>query len=512
MSLLSIKLPQLFRPYSLFFLAVCVRLLYLNYFGAPEGVDSGFYQENATILINAGYNPLALLAYKVPPYYWLYSMVIALLANNLYAVIGLQIFLAGLSSVLVYSIAKSVFSENAGILSGLFYVFLFELFQWDTYILTDSLFVFILVLATYVVVRREDWKRLNWLILLSLLLLAIIMLRPTAFPFLAALALFWLSQVTPSKRRIIVSFLLIVLGMVGLGAYAMGLFSQGEGLNIAHYLRYYIDNFRQGIVIRDRLAYSLPVQWDPGLTVSNLVLAISIFIHRIAAFWFITVKEFSLWHKVFNLFTLTPLFLFALVGYFRKKREVIRPAYITLFRYLIGVFVLFQAMTEVDYDFRYRVPVLPFVILFAGYGLTIIKPTKLFPRARLFELVRYISVGSLLALTDFVLFGVLNYLHVNIYLAALLDFVVGMIIGYLLHSRFTFRYDTTGKQIQKFSQLIVVGLGGLIITWLILYWVADGMGIHPALAKFIAMCLSFIWAYSMNRWWVFRRSSDSPIV
>lgn len=493
-------------PAVIFIAAVVVRLALLATLGVHIGADTTFYSSKAAIIVAAHYNIFALAVHGVPPYYWLYPLVMAVFRSNATAIIVFQILLQGLAAILVYAIGATLFDRRAGIMAGLLYVGLFELFQWDIYILTDSLFVFLLVLATYLLVRWERLRTRSTAIGLVITLVGIALLRPTSLPFFVAVGL-WGLRTFRASRRFIVASLIVGAGVALLVATRLGLFNPHQGYGIAYYGGYFFMLFQHGIVIRDRPAYTLDVHWDHGVTLSNLAFLGSIFLHRLVAFWYATVREFAPFHKLLNIVTLVPLYVLAVIGVWRRPNNASVGSRITFVLQVILFFWVFQALTEVDYDFRYRAPVLPFVVLLAGNGLASILPQTIIQSETVAELGRYIAAGSVVALTDF---GLLNLFvrvfHANLYVAILVGFVIGSVVGYVIHSRWTFRYDARGQHITKLSQLMTVGIGGIVLTESVIYGIVTVFHANYNLAKLLAVGISFVWAYSCSRWWVFRKS------
>lgn len=482
----------------IFLLSAAVRILYLYFIGVHIGGDTLFYDTNAHLVMASGYNPFSLLQAGIPPYYWLYPYILGLLQDNHLAIIIVQILLQGIASVLLYKIGTILFNRQTGIIAGISFGLFFEVFQWDTYILTDSLFIFLLVVSAYFLVKKLPAA-------FATSILAVVLLRPTSLPLLAAVGMYGISTLRLKKKYIVV--FLLVLGTSGLLlAYALDLFDPNRQYGIAYYLRYFFSLFERGIVIRDRPDYILPAAWDTGFSAHNLFLFLNIFLHKLAAFWYVTVQDFSWAHKLLNIFTLVPLYCFGVLGYIYNRKEQTHINIYLFFLHVILFFWVFHALTEVDFDFRYRLPVLPFVLLFASYGFSQLLRDIKISRAQLLELVRYVIVGLLVTASDIAVLNILiHFFHVNIYLATLLGFITGTAIGYSLHRTWTFRYAGTNNHALKISQLLVVSLVGLTLTECIMYAGTQLLHTNYNIAKLAALIASFLWAYSCTKWWVFRK-------
>lgn len=119
--------------------------------------------------------------------------------------------------------------------------------------------------------------------------------------------------------------------------------------------------------------------------------------------------------------------------------------------------------------------------------------------------VRYFLAGGIVISLDFGLLNILYLLGVNLIIATTVGFIAGSVMGFFIHSRWTFNYDTSGKNMLKLSQFLGVGIGGLVLTDIIIYSLAYKIGLNYNTAKVIAVLVSIIWAYSASRWWVFRK-------
>lgn len=489
-------------PLGIFLTSLGIRFLYLYLFGIKIGADSTFYELSSQHIIAAGYNPLAL--FPTPPYYWLYPYIIAIFHSNYFLLVIFQVILQSVVAVLMYRIGTLLYGKKAGIIAGLIYAFLFEIFQWDTYILTDSVFVGLLVFVLYMLTKGIAKIISYHSLILAGGIMAVILLRPTSFPFLVALVVYLLWRLRKYRKLIILS--LIIIGIVGvIIAYAIGLFESGHKFGVTYYLQYFFSLYERGIVIRDRPFYDIDTAWESGFTASNSITFCNIFMHKLAAFWYVTVQDFSWPHKLFNILTLIPLYCFAILGYIYSWRNPSKHPIVKFTFQVIIFFWVFQALTEVDYDFRYRVPVLPFVILFASNGFVELWKHLGVSSVQVRELCRYVLVGVVVTMSDIGLLNVLiRAFHFNVYLATFLGFIVGSLVGYFLHSRWTFRYDTTGKQVLKISQILLVSGVGLLLTETIMYYGTTTFGWHYNMAKISALVVSVLWAYSCTKWWVFR--------
>ena len=358
-----------FAPISIFLLNVATRLVYFFTFGVRDGGDSWFYMQNARIILDHYGNPLALLQEGIYPYYWLYPFFLVMFQTNTVVIVLLQIVLQSLAAVCLYQIGKKLWSASVGLIAGVAYAFFFEVFQWDTYILTDSLFLAAVIASVYgVVVAIERKTAAAWL-LPTLSMLGLFLLRPTSVVYLASVG-FLGAMPMPTRIRVYVALLALTAVMIG-GGYLTAYGSQ-KAFGVAYSVYYYKDLLRQGVVVRDRPEYTLALGWDSHFTVKNVLLTASLLEHRAVAFWRFYIPAHSFNHRILNLLTFVPLYGLALVGgmrsFFGRPFDQ-RKAFLVV---IILAYWVFQTLTEVDYDWRYRVPILPWVLLFAAAGTVVV--------------------------------------------------------------------------------------------------------------------------------------------
>lgn len=124
-------------------------------------------------------------------------------------------------------------------------------------------------------------------------------------------------------------------------------------------------------------------------------------------------------------------------------------------------------------------------------------------------------VGLVSTAIDIVL---LRLLHQNfgvaLWLSVALAFFAGTINGYWMNSRWTFGYNTKGREAVKFTQFATVSLIGLGLTEVIVnyYAVSINQSINLfgqtlsayLVGKLIAVMIVFFWNFFANKFWTFK--------
>jgi putative flippase GtrA len=93
------------------------------------------------------------------------------------------------------------------------------------------------------------------------------------------------------------------------------------------------------------------------------------------------------------------------------------------------------------------------------------------------------------------------------FVAAAAGYVCGVLVHYALSSRIVFRKRLTKRGVvveaPTLAKFFAAGFFGLIVTAAIVGLMADVIGIHPLLAKFVAAGCSFIVVFLSLRFFVF---------
>ena len=147
--------------------------------------------------------------------------------------------------------------------------------------------------------------------------------------------------------------------------------TSGPQFGLAPYFDYFSSLFEKGILVRDRPTLTVAVEWLPGFNLPNILLFLKLFISKIFLFWSPIAPEFSFGHKVVSILTFTPLITLGFFGMLQGLANAHDPnkyRFIVFLSSIIIFFWIFQSFTEIDYDWRYRLPVLPFMVIFASYG------------------------------------------------------------------------------------------------------------------------------------------------
>jgi tetratricopeptide (TPR) repeat protein len=155
-------------PISIFVLAFLVRFIYLiqiksslPFFYAP--IMDELYHDTLAQQIASGQWIGTEPFFRAPLYIYLLAFIYEIFGHSYFLPRLFQILIGSLSCVLIFFIAKKLFNQTVGILSGVMASFYAMLFFYDASLLTTSLEVFLdLALIGLLILSAKKPKLLNW--------------------------------------------------------------------------------------------------------------------------------------------------------------------------------------------------------------------------------------------------------------------------------------------------------------------------------------------------------------
>lgn len=309
-----------------------------------------------------------------------------------YGILGFNLFCDIITALLLILLIKRVSRHYIPIITvAILYLFSYEIVLWLFYILTDMtfmLFAFLVLFFSFISFseRKKQRALLLWGVTIFIIFISIY-IRPTFIPlfsfYIIALFVFLTFDISdPIKRsNFIRKFALFsCLSVIVLIFYFAASISDSSSylsnmlLKVGFDSRYFIcelgspfcEGEMRGVVVNNRpyTYHKMPV------SVIDFVLIIADkFLHFFAVF----TRDYSLKHKIFNCLLFLPLYVLALITLyeiFRKKSKLSPEEWNLAFLSVIFIiiFALFHSITILDYDWRYRLPCIPPLIVLAGIG------------------------------------------------------------------------------------------------------------------------------------------------
>ncbi len=280
-----------------------------------------------------------------------------------------QIALSGIATFCLYRLARRMYGARTGMLAALMFAAYPEIQTWNTYILTESLFVSMSIIAlSLVVAARRPWH----IAFAALALIFACTVRPHAVILLPAVLAYvaWRLWLARCYRW------LTVLGLAVALAVPLALTVVGGMLAHETVLKHYID----GTIIwgYDTLRLHMPGALAPDVTAATNPIGQILAFAADKPVYFLQLAGLKLWyqflqarpyysasHNIFLVATLLPVYALALWG-------ATRPVAHGGARLLLISVVVFQslavAVTFADWDGRHLLVILPFLFVFAAAG------------------------------------------------------------------------------------------------------------------------------------------------
>ena len=125
-------------------------------------------------------------------------------------------------------------------------------------------------------------------------------------------------------------------------------------------------------------------------------------------------------------------------------------------------------------------------------------------RQTLVELARYLVASALALGVDTGLYALGLRLHFGYPLAAILGFLGGLAVAYLLSVRWAFRTRRLGNARIEFVVFAAIGVLGLLLTESLLWLQIDVLAFGPLPAKLAASCGVFLFNFGARKFILFK--------
>lgn len=116
------------------------------------------------------------------------------------------------------------------------------------------------------------------------------------------------------------------------------------------------------------------------------------------------------------------------------------------------------------------------------------------------QLIRYVFVGGASFVVDFgLLFVLTEYAHFYYILSATISFIAGLLANYFLGTAWIFKHSRIKNKAAEFSLYAIVGVVGLILNNVLMYFFTSIIGIYYLLSKIITSALVMLWNFFGRR-------------
>ena len=122
----------------------------------------------------------------------------------------------------------------------------------------------------------------------------------------------------------------------------------------------------------------------------------------------------------------------------------------------------------------------------------------------LLQLFRYTIVGGFAFFIDFgTLFLLTEYFNIYYLLSAGIAFIIGLFINYYLSVRWVFTRRTMENRIMEFSLFALIGIIGLGLNELFIWFLTEILYIYYLLSKIFAALVIYLYNFSARKYILF---------
>ena len=373
--------------------------------GLPKSSDSYWYisyacglLENFSIGLNI--DEVLYLGYNL-----LLALLLGLFKSSV-TVVLIQAVTASLAIILVYRIALLLFNRTTAVLAGLFYLYIWDITLWSTYVLSDSFFVSLLLLCVYLLLRAMEPGSRRYKVVFAVAALYMCVFRPTGVLIMAMMVLYIGSRLDTKKMAALLQkYKSWCLGFLGVAVVLAGYFYSRSVFDpLIRSLQYNAKLVLYNVYAKGWI-YDIPTAYDfffrpnYSIDISNS-LVLSFLVHnwesisvlyarRAIAFlgawtWQIPIRNWV--DAMYFAFKLLPT-VFFIIGTVVALRNGKFGRAAILWLIVFAVFA-FCVLLFIDAMYRYRFPAMPFIAMVVAYGLdrTISGGWSLAKRARTLRL------------------------------------------------------------------------------------------------------------------------------
>jgi hypothetical protein len=286
-------------------------------------------------------------------------------------ILALNVVCAAVTAVFLLKIVRAVSDSTAAAVAALlFYVTAYDVFTWVNRLLTDNIYTMLAVIVFALAVRGitdgQSRNRARTVKMCIALILAVIT-RPVGFvlvPLTVMTEWVFVRRDTKVNRRAVwVVFAAGVITAILVHAYFFQDMRRWPSDFMRPKLQEYADREQRGEVVWDHTEMFRPRPVTFGDHVA-------IEVDRLTRFFQVTSKRNSSAHNLYSIMYFGPLYGLALVGVITALRndDRRRSAVVHVALFWILSAAALSAVSVLDYDWRYRLPLMPQIILLAACG------------------------------------------------------------------------------------------------------------------------------------------------
>ena len=350
-----------------FILSICWLLIngFLLYsLGIKYAIDTTRFDAEATAWLNGKFEP----SYRL--WYSGYVVVLVVFKNifhSIYPSIIFQYIVSFIATILFYQgLCKLVKNNQAAFYTTLLVICYLPIQQWNTCLLTESIFISLILLFVWAFsIEKQSHK---WLVLFLISILAASVRPNGGILFTICFTLYCIPLIQHNKKISIIFIIGIAVALLMLHSYTdtfyqflLNSFNKGE--IICGYDHWTALNKTR--ILNDSSSGSITKIID--LITSNPIKSLQLFVGRFVALWSDVRIYYSLQHNIFIGFYLLIAYVTAIIGFIQYRKAFAELALVTLL--YCGINSLLVMFTYADWDGRFLAPLLPIIFIWSGLGI-----------------------------------------------------------------------------------------------------------------------------------------------
>jgi 4-amino-4-deoxy-L-arabinose transferase-like glycosyltransferase len=301
-------------------------------------------------------------------YYIGYLLLIAfcrLIGVGVAGVIAIQLMMAGLAACALYDLGRRLHGESAGLFAAGLFVLNPDIARWNAYILTDSLYISLVILAVWSTQKAFELGR-YWYLLAAAVLASATLIRPNGSVLILVSLLYLTSGIKDRNLRRLTTCAVLLASILGALALLRS-YTLHFGDNPVTALRYGVTGISEWDVVMPSEPEPFAGEWTDliGYIARHPFASLRLGATRVVIELIHARPFFSFRHNALLLLSLPVIYLLALAGLrLSINRSAARLIVLTVIAHLAVV-----AATYADWDGRFLLHVLPLICLLSSCAL-----------------------------------------------------------------------------------------------------------------------------------------------
>lgn len=409
---------EIFFILIIFTIAFILRLFYsFSHKAHPSEIDLIAINIASGRGFRVGIGPIAYdeAVWVAPLYPFLIALIYMLFGHNYSVVLILQAIIGAISCILIYFIGKQVFNRNVAVTSSLLATFYINFIIYTPMFLAETVYIFLFLLSFCYLLKAISFKQKLDYIIAGIFAGFSTLTRPIILAFYIFLFLWGLKRkFLKGTLFFMLSLFIVVMPWIIRNYIVYHKFipitaAGGEILWCGNHPKATGEYITPDEIIENRQALSL-LEWDSKgyregirFIIQNPGKFLLLAIKKMSLFWSL-IRSDGWWFHIKNpldklvsvslsiLFAIF-IFSFGIMGMIFSLRDKD-----STFKFLLRSFIMVCPLSLIPFfvETRYRLPIYPFMIIFASYGLTLLPQIKSVLKSKGEKNLKYLKISVIL--------------------------------------------------------------------------------------------------------------------